>query len=511
MSAQSDLDRLIRGEGLVIAVQPIVSLGGRHAHAYEALARFHAGSTTSPLHWFALADEFGRRDELELACVRAGLALLPQRPPGTWLSINLSGGLLLDPRLEELLAISGPLTGLILEVTENSLLDDTPGLHARISELIGRGVRFAIDDMGAGYPGLRQLITVRPSYLKLDRSLVRGIDTDADRGALVSAMLGYARQTGGHLVAEGVETEAELDTLKQLGVDLVQGFHLARPGPPWPSITDPASAAGVGSGGVGRRRALVCARGAPRRARLTRGERNPNARQRPCGHGAGLGRRPVVARCPGPRRRRRNPGRAIASPTPARPCLFPYPDNRFTRSDRHSATGVRVAMPAAAMPVNAHGARIAAGPYDRNDGFSPGSAIVLHIPGLDSPAALNRTGAVPLGDLARAYAPRQPILLLDEATGRRQLIWAELDANAPNAATRDLIIHPARNLSEGHTYVVVLRSLRTARGVAITAPGWFARLRSGARLPARRAQAARSLHPDLRDTAPRARRSARGL
>ena len=235
--ARADLDRLIAGHGLVIMVQPICAIGSTRAHAYEALARFHAGNTTSPLHWFALADEFGVRDQLELACVRAALKLLPRRPAGSRLSINLSGELLLDPRLESLLLAAAPLDGLILEVTENSLLDDTPGLHARISELIGRGVRFAIDDMGAGYSGLRQLTTVRPTYLKLDRSLVSNIDTDSDRGALVSAMLGYARQTGGHLVAEGVETEAELGTLTQLGVELVQGFYLARPGRPWPSVT----------------------------------------------------------------------------------------------------------------------------------------------------------------------------------------------------------------------------------------------------------------------------------
>ena len=175
---------------------------------------------------------------------------------------------------------------------------------------------------------------------------------------------------------------------------------------------------------------------------------------------------------------------ADCQPYAARPCLFPYPDNRFTRTDRSSATGLRLAMPAAAMPANIHGARIAVGPYDRNDGFSPGSAIVLHVPGLDTAAALNRTGAVPLSDLARAYAARQPILLLDETTGARQLIWAELDANATSAATRDLVIHPARNLTEGHTYVVVLRNLRTASGATIAAPPWFARLRAGTRLPA---------------------------
>jgi EAL domain-containing protein (putative c-di-GMP-specific phosphodiesterase class I) len=219
----------------------VLARGGRQ-HWYgravllASLARFQTRGTSSPLHWFALADEFGVRDRLELACLRAALRTFAARPPGTALSVNLSGPLLLDARVHALLDEVGPLDGLILELTENSLLEDSPGRHAQISQLIGRGVRFAVDDMGAGYSGLRQITTVRPSYLKLDRSLITGIDADPDRGALVSALLGYARQTGGHLVAEGVETEAELETLLALGVRLVQGFYLARPGWPWPEI-----------------------------------------------------------------------------------------------------------------------------------------------------------------------------------------------------------------------------------------------------------------------------------
>ena len=80
-------------------------------------------------------------------------------------------------------------------------------------------------------------------------------------------------------------------------------------------------------------------------------------------------------------------------------------------------------------------------------------------------------------------SPRQPIVVIDEATGRRQLIWSELDANASGPATRDLLIHPASNLLEGHTYVVALRHLRTAAGTPIAAPAWFRRLRAGGRLP----------------------------
>jgi diguanylate cyclase (GGDEF)-like protein len=238
--AHDALERVINGEGLEMAVQPIVSVPEGTVHAYEALARFRLGASSNPLHWFALADEFGVRDRLELACLRAGLKLLDDLPAGARLSVNLSGPLLLDPRTSDLLRDRPHLDRLIIEVTENSLMEDTPGVVAQIDRLIGEGLKLAVDDMGAGYAGLRQITTVRPAYLKLDRSLITGIDTDPDRGALVSAMLGYVRQTGGHLIAEGVETEAELDTLRRLGVTLIQGYLLGRPADPWPSVHMPA-------------------------------------------------------------------------------------------------------------------------------------------------------------------------------------------------------------------------------------------------------------------------------
>jgi diguanylate cyclase (GGDEF)-like protein len=234
--ARSALARVIAGEGLSMHVQPIIDVRSGRPSAYEALARFQSRSGLGPLHWFALADEVGMRDELELACLREGLKLLESRPPDTLLSVNLSGALLTDPRTHELLAGLSSLDGLILELTENSLLEDTPGLHAAIAKLHVLGIRIAIDDMGVGYSGLRQITTVHPTYLKLDRSLIKGIDRDPDRGALVSALIGYATQTGGYLVAEGVETEAELETLEQLGVTLVQGFFLGRPAAPWPAV-----------------------------------------------------------------------------------------------------------------------------------------------------------------------------------------------------------------------------------------------------------------------------------
>ncbi len=206
------------------------------------------------------------RDELELAVLKTALQLLPARPAGSLLSVNPSGPMLLDRRTQALLDARPTLSGLIVEVTENSLLEATADLHAEITVLLARDVRFAVDDIGAGYSGLRQMTTLRPSYLKLDRSLIRDIDSDSHRAAPITALLAYARQTGGHLVAEGVETAAELATLTELGVPLVQGFYLGGPDVPWPDRSPAPQATRRGTG----RRGVMAHPQAALRARVGR-------------------------------------------------------------------------------------------------------------------------------------------------------------------------------------------------------------------------------------------------
>ncbi|MGZ4253282.1 MAG: hypothetical protein ACXVR2_08540 [Solirubrobacteraceae bacterium] len=174
---------------------------------------------------------------------------------------------------------------------------------------------------------------------------------------------------------------------------------------------------------------------------------------------------------------------ADCQPFAKKPCLLPFPSNLFTKRDKSSVTGLRVHLPAGAMPVNSKGSRVSVAPYDRSDGFSPGSAIIIHIRGLDNARAFSRTGAAPLANMGRSLRKRQPIVLIDERTGKRQLIWSELDANQTAAADINLLVHPGKNLLEGHTYVVALRNLRTARGKLIKAPAWFERLRDGRPLP----------------------------
>jgi hypothetical protein len=142
-----------------------------------------------------------------------------------------------------------------------------------------------------------------------------------------------------------------------------------------------------------------------------------------------------------------------------------------------------VNLPAGAMPIHTSGQRVGVAPYDRADGFSPGSAAILHVPGLDNPAAFARTGAAGVLDIAKSRRKNQPIVIIDEQTGGRQLIWSELDANAKTPQTTDLLIHAGKDFVDGHTYVVALRNLRTAAGHVIAAPNWFERLRDGRPLP----------------------------
>src|SRR5262245_51354370 len=162
-------------------------------------------------------------------------------------------------------------------------------------------------------------------------------------------------------------------------------------------------------------------------------------------------------------------------------CLFPWPSDHLTVADPTSGTGRRLNIAQASAPANHSGVHIDTTDLNRSDGFSPGVSIVTRIPGLDTPAAMNQTGAVPLTDIARAFDPAQPIVLIDASTKQRQLIWAELDSNASGPSTTDLIIRVGRNLIEGHRYIVALRNLKDSSGNTIPAPPGFALYRDNIR------------------------------
>lgn len=240
---------LIDTRNVEIAVQPIVDLVTGRVHAYEALARFPNASPTSPAHWLSVAEAVGMRVELELVCLERSLSLLEELPDGTSLSVNLSALALHDPRATNMLRSRRP-DRVIIEVTEEGLAKDLRGLRSDLDPLLKEGVKLAVDDMGAGYSNLRQVVELAPSLLKLDRALVHGIDADPAKTLLIDALVRYAQRTGSQIVAEGIETQAELDVLRSLDIPYGQGYLLARPREPWPEVLLRPATRGGGEDGV---------------------------------------------------------------------------------------------------------------------------------------------------------------------------------------------------------------------------------------------------------------------
>ncbi|MFG1891209.1 hypothetical protein ACGFIR_25495 [Micromonospora sp. NPDC049051] len=175
-------------------------------------------------------------------------------------------------------------------------------------------------------------------------------------------------------------------------------------------------------------------------------------------------------------------GQGSCDPIDPTACLLPFPNDFFTVPDRTSRTGKRVRFAASAMPANATGTPIDPTEWNRQDGFSPGSPILVHVPGLDVAA----TGIAPVTDIGRSLAPDAPIVLLDARTGKRTPYWAELDARAADQPDRQvLIVRPAVALTEGTRYVVGLRGMRDADGALIPAPKAFTSYVTGAGLDRR--------------------------
>jgi diguanylate cyclase (GGDEF)-like protein len=221
-------------EGLTPVFQPLVALATGQVSGYEALARFKQPPKRFPDEWFNLAARVGLGAALEAHAIKKALET-PGRPNGAYLSLNLSPSTLRAPEVQDVLPRD--LTGLVIEVTEHELAADDVTLAADLAELRARGARVAVDDAGAGYAGLQQLMRVAPDLIKLDRSLVQNIDEDPAKQALVESFVRFGRRTGAQVVAEGIETEEELRVLADLDVTYGQGYFLAKPGPSWEYIS----------------------------------------------------------------------------------------------------------------------------------------------------------------------------------------------------------------------------------------------------------------------------------
>jgi diguanylate cyclase (GGDEF)-like protein len=220
--------------------QPVADLASGNLIGYEALSRFPHSPERSTESWFAQAQGCGLGPELEAAAIRA--ALLPAgRPIGTHLAVNISPSSLGSEPVAEVLPDS--LQGLVIEITEREFVPHNEMLTGALGDLRDRGARIAIDDAGAGYSGLKQMMRVRPDIVKLDRDLIRRIHADPARMALVESFVRFAGRIGAIVCAEGIESLDDLSVLSDLDVQWGQGFALGRPAAPWALV--PPAAVGV--------------------------------------------------------------------------------------------------------------------------------------------------------------------------------------------------------------------------------------------------------------------------
>jgi len=233
---QSELRRrrriglVIEGRAIAIAFQPVFDLSTGKVACVEALARFPGDEEDDPEAWFAEAWSLGLGVELEIAAFAAALEAGAMRPAGVLLAVNVSPGAAMSGRFCEFLASLDDVDGLVLELTEHAVVEDYDVLTGCLGPVRDRGIKVAVDDAGSGHASLRHILQVEPEFIKLDMSLLSGIEDDQPKLALTTGITSFAREISTKTVAEGIETRSQLECVMGLGVDYAQGYHLERPG-----------------------------------------------------------------------------------------------------------------------------------------------------------------------------------------------------------------------------------------------------------------------------------------
>lgn len=222
------INALLAARELSVVYQPICDIVSQRTVGLEALSRFATLPARTPDLWFAEAYGIGIGETLETAAIRLALTALDHFPDEIYISVNASPEVVLSGAL--IPEIAGlPAERIAVEITEHALVTRYDDLLAALAPLRQAGVRIAVDDAGAGHSSLRHILQIAPDIIKLDVSLTRNIDKDASRRAMAAALAGFAKETGATMVAEGIETHAELSTLTRIGIPLAQGFLLGKP------------------------------------------------------------------------------------------------------------------------------------------------------------------------------------------------------------------------------------------------------------------------------------------
>jgi EAL domain-containing protein (putative c-di-GMP-specific phosphodiesterase class I)/DNA-binding NarL/FixJ family response regulator/GGDEF domain-containing protein len=222
--------RIIDERQFDMVFQPIVSLADNALIGVEALARFTTEERRSPDLWLDEAHTLGLRPELEAALAAAAVEHCPRLEPDTFMTVNLSPEAALSGLLTEALPRDA-LGQVVVELTDHRQVADYVMLGEALADLRAAGLRVAVDDSGHGLSSLQEVIRLAPDFIKLNRTLTRDVDRDSTRRALVFALSTVAADTGAQVIAEGIETAAELAALRDLRIPYGQGYLIARPQP----------------------------------------------------------------------------------------------------------------------------------------------------------------------------------------------------------------------------------------------------------------------------------------
>lgn len=244
---EQQLREIIEKEDIVSVFQPIVSLRDGSVLGYEALSRGPAGTIMeAPDVLFMVAEEIREIWELERLCRAKALSAMQRAQMETMLFLNVNPSVIEDAKFQKgftreyLRQFGMDPDHVIFEITERTAFTNMSEFMEAIHYYKGQAYKIAIDDAGAGYSGLNLISDVRPHFLKLDMQLIRGIDQNTVKQALVRSMQEFAKITGTSLIAEGIETRAELETLIHIGVHYGQGYFIKRPdsriAPPDPAV-----------------------------------------------------------------------------------------------------------------------------------------------------------------------------------------------------------------------------------------------------------------------------------
>jgi EAL domain-containing protein (putative c-di-GMP-specific phosphodiesterase class I)/GGDEF domain-containing protein len=233
-----EVRRILREESIRTLFQPIVRLPWRNIMGFEALSRGPEGSYLETAdNLFGFTERAGMLGEVEMLCVERALTNAKQLPEGSILFLNLSMlGLEFIESEEPGLTGRVKETGrspaeCVLEITERTYAESADRLRERVAALRKVGFRIAIDDMGTGYSALHVLAELQPDFIKLDKMLIRNLPDEPIKRNLVSAIMTFANDSQSVVIAEGVETEDEVEVLSELGIELQQGYFFGFPEP----------------------------------------------------------------------------------------------------------------------------------------------------------------------------------------------------------------------------------------------------------------------------------------